>query len=205
MAENGGPQGLAIRRISEDEFRAFAKLHATSPEIGDIRTYFDADADADAENRHEAGAVQLLGLTGCGKLCAVSCCTIVGSKTGDTHACKLDSVIVDGELRKRGLATVLVARAFLDLLDDPDFRLTTFYAHSVHPATVKMLRTLAFRDPPPVGAPISSSHLDDGNRDDFSAACRERFDTLTRHLKLQCAFCLKRNRRAQPWCVPPKE
>ncbi len=196
MAENGGPQGLAIRRISEDEFRAFAERHATSPEIGDIRTYFDADA----ENKRDADDVHLLGLTGCGKICAVSCCTIKKSKTSDTHACKLDSVIVDGALRRHGLATVLVARAFLDLLDDPDFRLTTFYAHSVHPASVRMLRTLAFRDPPPVGAPISSLQLDDGDRNDFAATCRERFNTRSGNLKRECALCVKGNRRARPWC-----
>ncbi len=202
MAETSGPQGLAIRKLSEDEFRAFAERHATSPEIGNIRTYFDPDPEAG--NKHKADEVHLLGLFGCGKLCAASCCTITRSKTADTHACKLDSVIVDGALRKRGLGTVIVARAFLDLLDDPAFRLTTFYAHSVHPATVKLLRTLAFCDPAPVGAPISSLHLDESNADDSAAAWRERFATLSGQLKLHCAFCLKRNRRAQPWCLPPK-
>ena len=95
---------LTFQAISEDTFREFARSHGTSPETGRIGTYLDADGRSEAP-----GKPHLLGLMGCGILCAISCCTVMEHKTDQAHACKLDSVIVDGTLRKRGLASILVA------------------------------------------------------------------------------------------------
>ena len=51
----------------------------------------------------------------------------------DKQALKLDSVIVDHELRRRGLAGLVVARSFVDLILDQGRRIASIYAYSVHP------------------------------------------------------------------------
>lgn len=188
---------LTFQTISEDTFREFARRHGTSPEIGRIGTYLDADGKTEAP-----GEPHLLGLMGCGKLCAVSCCTVMEHKTDQAHACKLDSVIVDGTLRKRGLASILVAQAFVDLVTDTHLKITIIYSYAVHPATVQMLRRLSFSKPPPMGAPISSVHIDDANRERFITRCRSCIQTVSNQLRLQCAFCTAKDRRAMPWCFP---
>lgn len=188
---------LTFQTISEDTFRKFARRHGTSPEIGRIGTYLDADGSAEAH-----GEAHLFALMGCGKLCAVTCCTVMEHKTDQAHACKLDSVIVDGQLRKRGLASILVAQAFVDLVTDPHLKISMIYSYAVHPATVQMLRRLSFSQPPPVGAPLSSVHIDHTNRQRFIARCRACIQAVSNQLKLQCVFCLGKDRRARPWCLP---
>lgn len=188
---------LTFQTISEDTFREFARRHGTSPEIGRIGTYLDADCTAEAP-----GEPHLFALMGCGKLCAITCCTVMEHKTDQAHACKLDSVIVDGTLRKRGLASILVAQAFVDLVTDPHLKISIIYSYAVHPATVQMLRRLSFSKPPPVGAPISSVHIDHANRERFIARCRSCIQAVSSQLKLQCAFCKVKDRRTVPWCLP---
>lgn len=197
MAKEASQQGsgLTFARISEDAFRDFARHHGSSPEIGRIGTYFE-DAEDHGTEPH------LFGLLGCGEVCAVVCCTLGKHVTNKSDICKLDSVIVHEELRKRGLASALVANAFLDLLNDQDLNITKIYSHAVHPATVKLLSQLAFSEPPPVGAPISSVHLDDETRDGFMTNCLVSSQGTVNRLKLQCQFCLGNDRRAMPWCRP---
>ena len=132
-------QGLEISEVSREPFLDFVRRHATSEEIGRIGTCLDGD-----RNDAPAGELLLLGLMGCSKVCAVICCQIVDAGTGNASAkvCKLDSVVVHSELRKKGLATVLVSKAFAELLDDGRYDLSRYYSHAVHPATVKLLAEL---------------------------------------------------------------
>ena len=139
--------GLEISEISADEFRAFARRHATSPEIGPIKT--------DLEDRSDPapGTERILvGLRGCGKLCAAACLLVIQSRLNqDQQVVKLDSVIVDHALRRRGLADLLVTQSFLDLVSSGARNICRIYAHSVHPATVRLLRRLTFNDPQVTG------------------------------------------------------
>jgi hypothetical protein len=190
-------RGVEILKISEDTFRELAGRHATSPEIGRIATCLDSDADPPPN-----GEPYILGLIGCGKLCGAVCCSFAKSKLDDSYACKLDSVIVDARLRNQGLASLLVAQAFQHILADPDREISSIYAHSVHPATVKLLRRLSFRDPPTLGAPLSSFSVHDASRKGLVTLCKRQIQWVTDRLKLQCTFCKAKDKRARPWCKP---
>lgn len=195
-----GGKGLVIDEISSDQFRDFAKRHANSPEIGPIKTGVDDDADPAAGSRR-----YLFGLQGCGKLCAAVCVELYQSKLMQSaQTLKLDSVIVDQELRRRGLASLLVADVFANLLGCAELSIKRIYAHSVHPATVLLLRRLRFKDPPPTGAPISHLAIDE----DASVNYASIFEGLERprqaYLKLQCELCLKKRKQARPWCLPSR-
>lgn len=192
-------EGLQFLRLSEELFRNFSRRHGTSEEIGRIGTHYD-----DGPGDKSLGTPVLFGLAGCGKVCAAVCCTLTTNPQNDGHSCKLDSVIVDGELRKRGLASILVTRAFLDLMEDRKFDITMFHSHAVHPATVRLLVNLAFSTPAILGAPLSSIQIDDGNRADFLRRCANTHRDGLNRLKLQCQFCRKRDRRAKPWCKSRK-
>lgn len=193
--------GLEISEISADEFRAFARRHATSPEIGPIKT--------DLEDRSDPapGTERILvGLRGCGKLCAAACLLVIQSRLNqDQQVVKLDSVIVDHALRRRGLADLLVTQSFLDLVSSGARNICRIYAHSVHPATVRLLRRLTFNDPQVTGAPISDLGVDDESRDDFIQTCETQIRRHVEQLRLQCEFCRKRDKRARPWCLPRGE
>lgn len=189
--------GLTIGPITEDQFREFARKFATSEEIGPIRTALDSDANVDDEVRRV-----LIGLSGCEELCSAACLLLYPSKMdgGKTHVVKLDSVIVDPALRRRGLGGILIAQAFSDLLANASYNVRRFYAHSVHPATVSLLRRLGFNDPPPVGAPISNVAIEPGTEDDFISNWEEQTRGRLEQMRLQCEFCRKDDRRARPWC-----
>lgn len=191
--------GLQILPVSVDDFREFARRHGTSREIGRIGTFLDDDKAEGGETRHH-----LFGLLGCGKLCAVVCCTVVGNRVGEKHTCKLDSVIVDGGIRKRGLASILVSKAFLQLVTDNGLAISKIFSYAVHPATVRLLQQMSFSTPPPRGAPISAIFIDSSNHEQFVTACKLSVQSLTNKLKLQCAFCESRDKRAKPWCQPRK-
>ncbi len=118
---------------------------------------------------------------------------------------KLDSVVVAPPLRRRGLAGVLVARGFADLVSGGVRNIVRVYAHSVHPATVLLLRRLGFHDPQVVGAPISDVSIEAENREAFLRACESRFRDQMNRMRLQCEFCRKGDRRARPWCTPRGE
>ena len=186
-------EGLEFKGLSEGDFRDFALLHGTSPEIGRIGTYLDETHEAKGEPR-------LLGLYGCAKLCAAVCCWVAPSNIGDVHVCKLDSVIVHGGLRKRGLGSLLVYKAFLDVVMESEVEIAKIYTHAVHPATVRMLRQIHFSEPPPLGAPLCAVDLTGDNREKFITLCRNGFLNCMNSLKLQCNFCMNRDRRARPWC-----
>lgn len=193
--------GTTIGPIDVATFRAFAKRHGRSDEIGPIATCLDSAAGADAKS--DGPSLHLIGLIGCQKVCAVACLQIYQPRRpGGRQTVKLDSVIVDRSLRKRGLGGLLVAHAFADVTTRPGFDVGRIYAHSVHPATVSLLRSLSFRDPPPVGAPLSSIDLEEQDRAQFIAACRDKAAGHLDYLKLQCAFCKRRSNRGRPWCLP---
>ena len=172
-------QGLEISEVSRETFLDFVRRHATSEEIGRIGTCLDGER-ADAP----AGELMLLGLMGCSKVC------------------KLDSVVVHSELRKRGLATVLVSKAFAELLDDGRYDLSRYYSHAVHPATVKLLAELGFSDPPLLGAPICALEIDDANREEITVAWNCAHLSAVDPLKLQCALCKGPRKQGRLWCTP---
>ncbi len=151
-----------------------------------------------------AGELLLLGLTGCSKVCAVLCCQIVDAGTGNAGAkvCKLVSVVVHSELRKRRLATVLVSKAFAELLDDGRYDLSRYHSHAVHPATVKLLAELGFTDPPLPGAPIFALEIDDANREEITTALKRAHSGAVDPLRLNYALCKSPRRQGRPWCTP---
>jgi hypothetical protein len=106
--------GLRIGEIEADRFADFARRHGRSEEIGAIGTIFDEPQDRPEDGRE----IHALGLFGCGSLCAVSASVRTRPADGRAGAIKLDSVIVDQKPRRRGLAGLLVAKAFHFLLSD---------------------------------------------------------------------------------------
>ncbi len=193
--------GPRIAEISAEEFRDFARRHATSPEIGPIQTSLDAGIDKEIDFDRV-----LVGLWGCENLCAVACFHLYRSAMDKTrHVLKLDSVVVDTQLRRRGLAGLLVAQSFIDLVVDRVRGVSRVYAHSVHPATVRLLRRLRFNDPQITGAPISDISVEEDGREAFLKVCEEQIKSHMTQMKLQCEFCRKGDKRARPWCVPAGE
>ena len=193
--------GPRVAEISAEEFRGFAKRHATSPEIGPIQTSLDAGVDKEIDFDRV-----LVGLWGCENLCAVACFHLYQSAMDKSrHVLKLDSVIVDTQLRRRGLAGLLVSQSFIDLVVDRVRRVSRVYAHSVHPATVRLLRRLRFNDPQITGAPISDISVEQDGREIFLKVCEEQIKSHMNQMKLQCEFCRKGDKRARPWCVPRGE
>lgn len=188
-------EGLQFKRVSESVYREFSRRNGTSEEIGRIGTYFDESTVEVIE-----GEPHLFGLFGCGKLCAIVCCTVTKNSVDDGHACKLDSVIVDGDLRRRGLAGLLVCQAFIELMTETPYKITMIHSHAVHPATVQLLLRLSFSKPAPVGAPLSSIHIDDSTRASFIKGCQQTVTDGLNKLKLHCAFCISKDKRARPWC-----
>lgn len=189
--------GLQIHEIPADAFLSFAKLHGTSEEIGPIGTVFDKPSEIPQHVQ-----IYALALYGCGTLCAVTACTVTHAQGDETGGLKLDSIIVDRDLRRRGLAGFLVAEAFHQLLSDPDQHITNIFSHAVHPATVQLLRRMSFSEPPPLGAPISSFPLDNTGRAELLAFCDIQIQRALERLNLQCTFCEDGDRRARPWCQP---
>jgi len=189
-------QGLEISEVSRETFLDFVRRHATSEEIGRIGTCLDGDR-ADTPT----GDLLLLGLTGCSKVCAVLCCQIMAARTGGKQVCKLDSVVVHSHLRKRGLATVLVSKAFTELLDDGYYDVSHYYSHAVHPATVKLLAELRFSDPPLLGAPICAIEIDDAHREEIRASSNLAHLNALCPLRLQCALCKNPLKQSRPWCT----
>ncbi len=193
--------GPRIAEISAVDFRGFARRHATSPEIGPIQTSLDAGVDKEIDFDRV-----LVGLWGCENLCAVACFHLYQSAMDKSrHVLKLDSVIVDTKLRRRGLAGLLVSQSFIDLVVDRVRRVSRVYAHSVHPATVRLLRRLRFNDPQITGAPISDISVEQDGRETFLKVCEEQIKSHMNQMKLQCEFCRKGDKRARPWCVPRGE
>ena len=189
--------GLEIGEISADEFRGFARRFGSSAEIGPIGTYFDKGDEDPAPDK-----VHLLGLRACHNLRAVTCFTLDESKTSETYSCKLDSVIVHSGMRRKGLASLLVAHGFGKLVEAKDKIVSTVYAHAVHPATIKLLRSLSFSEPNLVGAPICALAVDSSTRDGFVARLKTREHAETTGLKLKCVQCIANRKGAVPWCKP---
>jgi GNAT superfamily N-acetyltransferase len=190
--------GPRIGAITAEEFRDFAKRHAHSPEIGPIQTSLDGGIDQPDDYDRV-----LVGLWGCGVLCAVACFHLYESAQDETrHILKLDSVVVDDRLRRRGLAGLIVSQAFSDLVPDAVHNISRVYAHSVHPGTVRLLRRLGFNDPQVTGAPLSDFDVDGERREVFLKLCDGQIAAHMNQIKLQCEFCRKRDKRARPWCLP---
>ncbi len=197
-AESTDKAGLSITEIDALEFKAFANRYANSPEIGPIGTCLDSDAQPMPE-----ADLRIIGLKGCDTICAAATFQLFNSKLDpNAQVLKLDSIVVDPKLRRRGLGGMLVAKTFGDMVGDTGRRITRIYAHSVHPATVAMLKRLGFSDPPSVGAPITDTGIDDSTKAQFLEACQEQLRGRMEQMRLQCAFCRKGDRRARPWCMP---
>lgn len=192
--------GLEIGSVSVGDFRHFAARFGTSDEVGPIGTYFDSDKNKDVQS---ASKVRLLGVRAGNNLIATACFTLTQSLSGQSYSCKLDSVIVKPDLRKQGLASLLVAHGFLLLLDEEQAKITTIYAHSVHPATVKLLRRHAFSEPNLVGAPISSHPVSESNRKGLTTSLKSHEQTTMTRLKHKCVRCQSGRKGAAPWCIPP--
>ncbi len=199
MAANSTDRrGLTIGEIDARDFKAFANRFANSPEIGPIGTCLDTDAHPMPE-----ADLRIIGLKGCDTICAAATFQLFDSKLdSNTQVLKLDSVVVDPNLRRRGLGGVLVAKTFGDMVGDTGRRITRIYAHSVHPATVALLKRLGFSDPPSVGAPITDTGIDDSTKVQFLDACQKQLRGRLEQMRLQCEFCRKGDRRARPWCQP---
>ena len=198
MESTCGPDGsgLRIAEVEPGRFVEFARHHARSEEIGPIATVFDGPRDGT-----ENAKIHTLGLFGCGALCAVSAALQTQAPDGRAGAIKLDSVIVDHRLRRRGLAGLIVAKAFHLLLSDPEKPASSIYAHAVHPATVRLLARMKFGQPPPSGAPIASRQLDrDAARQELLAQRGTHVQDASDRLRLDCCFCKTRDRRARRWC-----
>lgn len=192
--------GPKIAEISPHEFREFAKRHATSPEIGPIQTSLDSDVTKEGDYERV-----VVGLVGCDTLCATACIHLYKSvRETDKMAVKLDSVIVDDRLRRRGLAGLLVAQSFLDLLNHSR-KIASIYAHSVHPGTVRLLNRIGFHAPHGNGAPISAINFETDDSEAFVKTCNKQIQLQLVHMKRQCALCRMGNRRARPWCLPSGE
>ncbi len=195
MAATEKNPGLGFRALAPEEFLDFARRHGASPEIGPIATCFD-----DNQGHAAPARFQLLGLTGCGRLCAVACCTLSRADPQGPYGAKLDSVIVDGGLRRRGLAALLVAKSFHQLLSSAEAAISVLYAHAVHPATVRLLARLSFSAPPPTGAPLAALQVGAEAEDELARRLETGVHERAARLKLQCARCRTGDRRARPWC-----
>ncbi|MCZ6774385.1 MAG: hypothetical protein O7G83_20700 [Proteobacteria bacterium] len=193
--------GLTIAEISQEEFRDFAKRYATSPEIGPIQTSLDGGVDKKIDFDRV-----LVGLAGCGTLCAVACLHLHQSvlEKGQ-QALKLDSVIVDDRLRRRGLAGLLVTQSFVDQILRHGRGVASIYAYAVHPGSLRLLRRLGFNDPHAIGAPLSNINFETDDREAFLKECNNQITSQMIQMKRQCAWCRKGNRRADPWCLPRGE
>jgi predicted GNAT family acetyltransferase len=115
--------GLKIAEVCETDFRDFAAHHAASPEIGSIQTSFDPGVKEQRKRDYEQTIVSLWG---CDTLCAVADFYLYQSAIEPTsQVLKLDSVVVGPKLRRRGLASVLVARTIADLIADSGRRIAS--------------------------------------------------------------------------------
>ena len=188
--------GLIIRKIAKSDFLDFARRFADSPEVGPIRTCLDDDADD-----KPGVSLVVMGLWGCESLCAAAAFQFYDSKSDEIgETLKLDSVIVDPALRRRGLAGLLITNCFSEFVTDTSRKFARIYAHSVHPATVSMLRRLGFVDPPPIGAPVSYLELEPGAEKTFAKQCESQIRHKLGQMRIQCELCRKSDRRARPWC-----
>ena len=183
MNQSSEKKGLEFRALDATTFREFARLHATSDEIGPIATYLDEDR----KTGNLKSEIELQGLWGCDELCAAVCCLITPATDGKYSAIKLDSIVVDKKLRRQGLGIALVVKTFQDVISRHRPEIRNLYAHSVHPATVRMLRSLGFNEPLPTGAPISAINLVE-NGDEFSRRCRDRLMTVTNNPQYPTLF-----------------
>jgi len=196
--ETAAKPGLIIAEVPEDEFRLFARRNASSPEIGPIRTCVDSDAGPSTESER-----MVVGLRACDKLLAAASLQFFDSeREPDARVLKLDSIIVDPGMRRRGLGAILVGFYFGEIVTRSVKRISRIYAHSVHPATVRMLKRLGFGDPPPASAPITDISIDPEAREAFVRACESGVRGRLNQMRLQCEFCRKGDRRARPWCQP---
>jgi len=184
--------------ISEPEFLDFAGRFANSPEVGPIRTCLDDNPGDEPGVSHVA-----MGLRGCETLCAAATFQFYRPKSAEIGGTlKLDSVVVDPALRQRGFAGLLIANCFGEFAADTSRKFSRIYAHSVHPATVSLLRRLGFADPAPTGAPVSYLELDPAADQAFGDQCKSRIRHKLGQMRVQCELCRNSDRRARPWCRP---
>lgn len=190
-------KGLYFASVTREDYGAFIIRHARSDEIGPIQTALDGALVEDAERD-----TRLIGLYACGKLCATATAVLSQNKLNRHHACKLDSIVVNRDVRRQGIAMLTVAKLFKDLIEDEDLDIDTILSHAVHPATVRMLSSLGFSQPPATGAPIVSRKIDGRSEAEFLKICTAGFLDIHNRLKHQCLQCLKGRADARRWCMP---
>jgi len=198
LASDDCGEGLSFQVVEKTLFKNFVLRNGRSDEIGPIGTVYDGDDKKNSEIIHIA-------LYGCGRLCAVACVVLHPGRLKETIVCKLDSVVVDKGLRRRGLAKVIVLRLFLSALDNPETNVAGFLTHAVHPATVEIVNKLGFSKPPLMGAPLCAIQVDEDNKDELIKSYFAGYTSAITPLLTQCALCLAENAKANPWCKPKAE
>ena len=95
---------LSFQTISEDTFREFARRHGTSPEIGRIGTYLDADCKAKAPGNPRQGMLLICTGTGLAPLAAIARDALDAGHTGPVHlyhgSGSADGLYLQGALRE---------------------------------------------------------------------------------------------------------
>ena len=194
----GGPDGqhgLYFRPVERAEFDKFTARQATSPETGRFETVYEKK-----EIANPTRIIRNLGLYGCGKLCAVAICVIIPNKSDGHNSCRLDTVVVDSDLRKQGLATFIITTLFMDLLADPELDITRMFSYAVHPGTVGALSKLHFSDPPPKGAPLIAVDVGGPEDSDVLSSCQTLFGQLNAELQGLCSNCAAEDGPELRWC-----
>jgi hypothetical protein len=192
-----GMQGLYFASVTREAYGAFTIRNARSDEIGPIQTVLDSGMGENPEQE-----IRLIGLYACGKLCATATAVLSRNKLNRHQACKLDSIVVNRDVRRQGIAMLTVTKLFKDLIEDTDLDIDTIISHAVHPATERMLASLGFGQPPARGAPIVSRKIDYQNELEFLKLCTTSYMEIHNRLKHQCLQCLKGRPDARRWCGP---
>ncbi len=188
-------EGLEIGPITEENFLLFAKRFGTSEEVGPIGTCLDKD-----KVRTRNAEIFVTGLSAGGELCAAAAFQLFPARdTGVLSTLKLDSVIVNPKVRKRGLASLLVYNMFVEFCEE--YPIKRIYTFATHPGTAKMLSHLSFSEPVlGYGTPLSSLSLENYSRRNFMAKCRHYIAGRMQRMKLECIYCFRDDKRARPWC-----
>lgn len=190
-------QGMYFAPVTREAYGAFIIRHARSDEIGPIQTALDGTLAEGPERE-----IRLVGLYACGRLCATATAVLSQNKLNAHQACKLDSIVVNSDVRRQGIAMMTVTKLFKDLIEDADLDIDTILSHAVHPATVRMLTSLGFGQPPATGAPIVSRKISSENKEKFLKICTTGFLDIHNRLKHQCLQCLRGRADARRWCMP---
>ena len=178
-------RGLDFVPVTREAYSAFIIRHARSEEIGPIQTILDGQAgglDGQAGGGGERD-IRLIGLYVCGKICATAIAVLSPNKLDHRLSCKLDSIVVHRDLRRRGIAIMMATKLFKNLIEDPDLEIGNILSHAVHPATVRLLGALGFCAPPAIGAPIVNIKISGEAEAELLKICTANFMDIQNRLK----------------------